>query len=792
MTQSTEAGALSHLRVLEVGDKPASYAGHFLADLGADVVKIEPPGGAAERFEPPFAADVEGPDRGLSFIHFNANKRSVVMDLATEADRAAFLDLATTADILIEATPVSHLSDLGIGFEELQDRNPRLVMVSMTPFGQTGPLAQYKGNHAVTEAMSGVIFTLGDDTRAPSISPNELLSQVAGIHAANTALAAIFNNRHGGAGQRIDLSIQEIGTHMTTGLADYSLTRAIRRRPGKEAVGGVTAIYETTDGYAHIQPDFPHMWDALSQWLNDPMFEGEEWKDREYRNQNRDVLQMILQPFVAGMSTEEVTGEAQRRKIPTGPINSVSDMVTSDHVKTLGSFIDRNHPEVGDYQSTTFPFRMNETPMQNRRPAPRVGEHQQEVLGQRNAQTTASSSRGGSRSTRKKPLEGLRILDFTRVIAGPAGTQFLAYMGADIIKIESQNLAGAVRQPGPNFVDINRGKRSVVLDSRTAEARDIAMRLAETCDLVIDNFSAGVMDRLGLGYEAFKKVKSDIIAISMPGFGLTGPLRDWVAYGQILQAYTGLTYLWRAPETHVQACIKGPVADYVSAAELGLAVLSSVEYRARTGEGQFIELSMQEGLAHMLAPQSLEYTINKREPQPKGYQSTRYAPNGAYACLGDDQWCVISVETDEEWAAFQAAAGEPGWALEERFQTKAGRIENRAALDAAISTWTAEYTPRQVMHFLQKAGVPAGMVQSSEDLFYDYHLIRRGHIVEVNHPEPWGPFAHQGLPWQFSDTPADAAIPAPKLGEHTDEVLSQILGMDAREIAALKELKVLY
>ncbi len=844
--------ALSHLRVLELGDKPAAYAGHFLADLGADVIKVEPPFGAPERAEPPFAKDIPGPDRGLAFIHFNTNKRGVVLDLDRKEDQDNFLHLARAADIVIEANQPGYLDARGIGYAALKSTNHGLILTQLSPFGQTGPYRDFKGNAAIAEAMSGMIFSLGDDTRAPCMSPNEIQSQIAGMHAAYVSLAAVYNRRKGGTGQSIDISLQEMGTHMFAGLADYGLTKTIRRRPGLGSLSGVTSIYKTLDGFAHIQPGDNH-WPNLVEWINDPMLFEEQWQDREFRNQNGDVLRMIVEGFIAGFKTADFVPEAQRRSLPTAPINKVSDMANSEHVQVLGSFVERTHPEIGTYKSINVPFGMTESPMQFRRPAPRLGEHTAEVLAEVRAADAATSHpfegltagsslpplegkepegrvtdpplqegkgqarpsslpspagegignstsqdatfavpTGGSNVHRKLPLEGLRILDFTRVIAGPAGTQFLAFLGADIVKVESHLLPQSIRQPGTNFSDINRGKRSITVDSRTKQGREVLMRLAETCDVVVDNFSAGVMDRLGLGYEDFRKVKPDIVAIQMPGFGKVGPLKDWVAYGQILQAFNGLTYLWRDPETPTEACIKGPVADYVSVALLTVAVLSSIEYRDRTGKGQFVDLNMLQGLAHTLGPLYLEYWVNGRDPEPKGYWSGRYAPFGAYPCRGEDNWCVIAVETDAEWQAFKKAVGEPGWAFDERFQTKQGRLDNRAALNQAVSTWSQQYTARQVMYFMQGAGIAAGPIYSCEDTFHDYHLRSRNHIVRVEHPQPWGPFEHQGAPWKLSETPAVDTRPAPVLGEHTEEIMRELLNMSPEELKRLQEAKVLY
>jgi benzylsuccinate CoA-transferase BbsF subunit len=201
---------------------------------------------------------------------------------------------------------------------------------------------------------------------------------------------------------------------------------------------------------------------------------------------------------------------------------------------------------------------------------------------------------------------------------------------------------------------------------------------------------------------------------------------------------------------------------------------------------------MLEALAATLNPFYMDYIVNRRAPLPPGYQSARYAPYGAYPCRGDDAWCVIAVETEEEWKAFQKAVGEPGWAFEEKFQTKAGRIAHREELDANIATWTREYTKHQVTHFLQRDGIPAGAVQSAEDLFYDYHLRKRGHIIELRNSEPWGTYETYGAPARFSLTPAVDAVPVPDLGQHNRDVFQGLLGLSEAEYDRLVEEKAIH
>ncbi len=781
-------GALSGLRVLELGGLPASYTGHSLADLGADVIKVEPPGGAPERASAPFFKDEAGPDRGLAFIHINADKRSIVLDLATDDARNTLRLLASSADAVVEAYPVGYLDRMQLGYSALRANNPGLIMVSLTPFGQTGPLRGYKGPNAVAEAVSGLLYNLNDDSEVPCASPHDFLTQVAGMHAAAALLAAAHHRRLGGEGQFIDISLQEVGTHMQSGLADYAFRRRFRRRLGIGRDPATVGIMKTKDAYVFFQPAHPQMWAAFVQWCKDPVLAGKEFENREFRGQNADLVDHLMNEFAGKFSSAEFIEEAQKRGIPTGPILPLGDFARSEQVKVLGSLHKKAHPVIGTYEAFDF-LRMRETPIQSRRPAPRLGEHQQEVLEEARRTITQRTAAGAQGTDHRKPLEGIRVLDFSRVIAGPLGTQFLGFLGAEVIKVESKGLFTG--REGAGFADLNRAKKSVTLDVRSPRGRDLTLELASMCDVIVNNFSAGVMDRLGIGYEAMRTVRPDIIYVNMPGFGDIGPLKDWVAFGPMVQAYSGLTWMWRHPDLPLNKGMRGPVADNVSGATVMLAVTAALHHRDRTGQGQYIDVLLLEGLAAMLDPFLMEAQLNGREAMPRGYQSNRYAPYGCYPCRGDDAWCVVAVETEEEWKAFQKAVGEPGWALDAAFQTREGRIARKRDLDAHITTWTKEYTARQVMHFLQIAGVPAGVVQNAEDLYYDYHLRKRGHLVDVTNP-PWGTYEFWGVPWLFSGTPGDASVSPPALGQNNEEVFRGLMGMSAEEFKRNQESKVIY
>lgn len=367
---------------------------------------------------------------------------------------------------------------------------------------------------------------------------------------------------------------------------------------------------------------------------------------------------------------------------------------------------------------------------------------------------------------------------------------FLGFFGAEVIKIESADLEDN-RTPGdPNYPELHRTKLSCTIDARQTEGQGLVKRLLAKSGIVVENFRPGVMDRLHLSYDALRAARPDVIMLSMPGFGNTGPLRDYYSYGQQVMGMTGLSLLWGHPESPLNARTKYAFPDYVAAITGAVALLVALEHRDMTGEGQYIELSQVEALAHLLSVAYMEYTELGRVPLARGNWSADAAPHDIYPCLGDDAWCAIEVCSQEEWEALVRVMANPVWASDERFQTLASRVEHKAELDQHISAWTVVRTPRLVAKILQDAGVPAGIVATAEDLYYDPHLRARGMIVAVDHPAD-GRIEHAGVNVHLRATPGRADLPTPTKGQHNDYVFHEILGLNVTQRARLEAAGVL-
>ena len=792
--QQSAAGALSHLRVIELGDIPASYAMRLLADLGADVIKVEPPGGDPNRLLSPFAGNTEHPERSLTFINVNTNKRSIVLDHHNNSgDREIFAKLLASADLFVEATPLGELESLGFTDERLLQIHRGLVTVSLTPFGRTGPYRKYKGGDAIANASSGFLYAQGDDKRGPCTAPSHLAYQMAACLAAALGLAGIRHSRRTGAGQRVDVSLQEALTFTnSSSVARYSLENRSERRPGAKHYGGAgTNIYRCKDGrYIHFTANLPHMWREFTQkWMPKTSLADPQWEDLKYREAHAEEVEKIFAEFIGQFAADEFANEAQRRHLAAAPLNTVGQFVDCEQVREREWLQELEHPVIGRYTAPGFPMRLSATPMRIRRPAPLLGQHQAEILEELERVKPKSAAGIFEEEKARGPmLEGLRMADLTQQFAGPLGTAILAYYGMEVIKVESNEVPGRGRERAIH-ADMNRAKLGCTVNLRHSEGKELFRQLVSLSDVVVDNFSAGVMERLGFGFEALQEINPRVIQVVMPGWGLTGPLKTWVAWGWQLLAYNGLMGLWGYADSPMESRCKIAWPDRAAAVTMALGVLAALEHRDRTGQGQFIEAAMLEAQGAMMGPAILDYTVNGRNWEAMGYREVLgapYAPYGCYPCGGDDNWIIIACEADEQWKSMVRLIGKSSWAADERFATKAGRKEHREELDRRLPEWTRTLTPRLAFRLLQEAGVAAGIPLSGEDLYYDIHLRERGHIVETE-AAPWGRMAHHGLPGIPSLSAANAARPAPWIGAHNDQVFGQILGLSREKIAELKK-----
>jgi benzylsuccinate CoA-transferase BbsF subunit len=385
----------------------------------------------------------------------------------------------------------------------------------------------------------------------------------------------------------------------------------------------------------------------------------------------------------------------------------------------------------------------------------------------------------------KRPLEGIRVAEFTTSWVGPEAGFTLSQMGAEVIKVENpttpdywRRICNAYQEgKGLNrsgaFASINRGKKSLVLDLKKAEELEIARRLVKASDIVISNFAPGVMVRLGLGYEELKKVKPDIIAVFASGYGASGPDKQAVAFGPVLEPYSGISLFIGKPEDPPLSC-GVTITDHLGAITVALAAMIALYHRDLTGEGQFVDVSEIEALLTTMPEPIMDYVMNGREYPRLGNRDEVMVPHGCYRCRGDDKWVAIAVGNDSEWRALCQALGKPELAEDERFRDGYCRMKHQDELDSIISDWTRDMTPTEAMTRLQEAGIAAGPAYSSEELFSEPHLRARNFFVEHTHPEVGKKELH-GVFARFTETPLAIDGSDPLFGEHNERVLNELL-----------------
>jgi benzylsuccinate CoA-transferase BbsF subunit len=388
----------------------------------------------------------------------------------------------------------------------------------------------------------------------------------------------------------------------------------------------------------------------------------------------------------------------------------------------------------------------------------------------------------------RQPLNGIRVLDFTWMLAGPYATRILADFGAEVIKVQSKKTAKGIESNLTTYFNTwNRNKRSVTLDMSYPEARKILLKLIERSDVLIENFSPRVMLNWGLNYEKLKEVRSALIMVSMSAMGQTGPWKDYVAFGPTLHALSGLTYL-TSFEKDSPMGLGYAYADSISGLYAALIVLAALEYRERTGQGQYIDLSEYEAICTLMGPVLLDTSLHEKEVLPHGNRSNDIpaAPYGCYKCSGLDRWCVIAVFNEEEWQNLCKVLGVPDWTKEEKFSTLLKRKENGEELDELLTQWTFQHSPEQVVSLLQEAGVPAGVVQNAEDLARDPQLVARDFFIHLEHPI-LGSTISDRSPIRFEDDLTVGWKAGPILGEDNRYVFIELLGLTEGEFSSLIE-----
>lgn len=793
------------VRVLEVAQGVAGpYAGALFAALGAEVIKVEPPGGDRARWLGPFPGDVVNPDRSGAFIALNAGKRGLVLNPADGDDRTRLRRLALGADVIIHHLQPESAAELGLDKPSLLTARPNLIVVAVTPFGQTGPYRHYRGEEIVYQALSGCMDITGDPSREPLQIGVPLAQVAAGQNAFIAAMAGLLARDRGG--RLADISILE----SMCSLVEHSpffwayLGRIWKRRGNWAGVAG-WGLYPCRDGYVGVVSGIADAWPRFVRMLG---LEKPELLLQSARTVHAGELNAAIFQWLSDKSCRDAYRLAQEHyHLPFGYLCGAADILTSAQLRFRRFWRRLRQSDLAPLLVPGPPFRVHGWRWRVQA-APRLGARGRTPNWRRR---DVSWPAGGVRSD-GLPLEGIRVLDLGQVWAGPHCGKVLADLGAQVIKVESPARPDILRGPlhprspaegcypdndsgerpfdrHAYFIDRNLGKMGMALDFSRDEGRQVLLDLVRVSDVVIENFSLGVMVRMGLGYPQLSAVNRGIICLSMPANGNSGPESSYSGFGITNDLMSGMAKATGYPGEPQNLGINAsdPLAGLHGAA----AVLVALWVRAHTGRGAFIDLSQRESAIRACFQHVLDYQMNGREAEPVGNRHARAAPHGCYRCRGDDRWICIAVTDDAAWHGLCRAMGRSDLAQDPRFSSAAERKANEDALDAILGAWTANRDARDLMHLLQRAGVPAAAVADARDLMSDPHLEARGFFHDVEQPTA-GKRRHLGGGIVL-DPPGrmPRRRPAPTFGADNESILRQVLGYPPERIRRLRQAGVI-
>lgn len=794
------AAFLKDFRALDLTDVSGQLAGRILADLGMEVIKIEPPGGDPARSLAPFITSTSGASLSTTFAHLNAGKASKVLDLEKESDRGVLLKLVETADVVLESFPPGELASKGLDYENLAAVNPGIVMGSITGFGQTGPKKNLRCNDIVALAESGFLYISGEPSLPPCKPPETQAYYFASLFATAGVLASLYRRQRTGQGDHVDSSMQETLATQEHIVRLWANDKQIAKRAGSQHGSVAPAkIFPCRDGFVYLYVTRQHWKLFLNIWKDHaPVFDQADWLNNVYRREHADELNPAVEAFLSKFTMSEITQLLQDNGIPCVPVNTPMGFANDEHVQGRGFMTSVEHPDFGAMKQPAVPFVIDGAPrtvgsvprLDSWRPPTYISS----VTEEKKARTLggAESNRGVDSEGAKGPLDGMRIVSFDHVLAGPYGTTILAELGADVIKVESRKggmdpfrFFGTGEDPNlsPRFLEFNRNKRSFTVNLKHPAGQTVLHDLVARADAVLDNYSVEVVERIGLAYDQLRKVKPDIVNLRMPGLGTTGPKRHFSTVGVNITSFTGLTYLWNHPgNTNPPIGSQTVFPDYVSGVLCAIIIISGVLSRDRRKKGAFIDLAQSEATAFMIGANLTAAASTGKNPEPLGNSSLSTAPQGCYPCRGEDRWCVIATETERQWASLAQLLGVDD---NPRFATVSDRVQNRAELDALIERWTSGKEAPVIRDQLQKAGIPCGVVQTGEDLVNDPHLQERDFIVSVDNPR-LGHVVLPNFPLQFANAKLTRRWEFPVLGRDTEAVLREVVGYDEATIAGYK------
>ena len=776
---------LGGLKIVECcsGVAGAACAREF-ARWGANVLSLEPPEGSPLRSAPSL---IERNGERHSMLQLSLAQGKTIERIEGGLRSPRLIDALNDADIWITDAPIAELHAAGFSAETAAERWPHLIVVHCSPFGASGPYAHYRGGDLIVQALAGFAGTQGLPGRPPLAAPAAIIPRAVGALGAVGAIAALLERARSGRGQWIELAEIEAACTLTMAVRSEFAGRPIPRTGGPE---GWAEVLPTADGFV-----------TLSAWSRDALraapaaFGVAPPPDDLLDGEGPAVADKAaaldyFRPILAERSSEEVFNRLAELAVNLAWHRSAGQLLDDPHLNALGFTREIDGGRLGPLRTTGPPARILDAGAPDASGAP--GAPDPDDFHRRPRPNISSG-----------PLDGLRVVDFTHAWLGPYASALLADLGAEVIKIEGPRRPDLwrheTRWPMPvaapdahplniraNFHMANRNKRAVSLALDTEQGRALALELIARADLALENFRPRVLENLRLTHADMRAVNPRITLVSFSGFGAGGPYSNYRANGGSTEGNAGWNMLlgYRGEPPQLLGTMQ---ADPICGAQMAAAALAALHRRSLDDRGGLhIDGSMFEAAVGYIEEHALLASAGGPPVERDGNRRPDYAPHECFPCQGEDEWIAVAVPDDAAWSALLEIAGPDAQLDRPEWRSAAGRLADIDALEAALAEWTRNWDAQTLQARLQRAGVPAGVVHSTLSVLADPHLAARGWWRHLEHPDV-GVRRHGGPPWRFSRTPAQITRPAPRLGEHTTEILRDTLAHTESEIAQWQE-----
>jgi crotonobetainyl-CoA:carnitine CoA-transferase CaiB-like acyl-CoA transferase len=764
---------LASVRVLDAGGPESDGVGRLLADLGADVLKVEPPGGAGHRTARPTVAGAS-----IAFAIDNANKRSIVLDPTNPSDRARFTELVGGADILVDGGGLAGAAAFGASAAELADRFGHLVAMELSAFGSSGPRAHWQATDSVLYAMSTALSRSGPTTGRPVLPPQGLATATGAVQAAWATLVAYYHRLRCGRGDYIDFSRFEavvqcldppFGSEGQAAVGQKQSGELWRGRPRNQQI---YPTFPCRDGFVRICLLSGRQWHGMRAWLGEP----EEFADDTFdtiaaRYAASAELNAAIGELFAPQSMNDLVAEGQRRGVPIAAVFTPAEALASDHFHAVGALTEVPVAAETSLAVPAGPFVVDGRRAGLERPCPAADSDDAGWPTPQRAPRLPGLDAG------ERPFAGLRILDLGVIVAGGELGRLFADLGAEVVKVESAAYPDGLRQTRPgqpmsrSWALTHRNEVSLGLDLRSEDGAVIFRSLVATSDAVFANFKPGTLAGLGFSYDDLRAVNPRIVLAESSAFGAAGPWSARMGYGPLVRATTGISSLWSSDDDEDTAFYDATTIfpDHVVARITAIATLAALINRDTADAGAHVHISQAEAAVNQLAA---SYATDAA--RAAGFDVVDDdAIHAVHPCAGDDEWCVISVRSDEDRVALAKVIGAT--------ELPTGRGD----FVKAVAAWTTSRDKADVVEAMQGAGVPAGPMNRAVDVRADPQLAFRHLFVDMVHPLFPAPMAAESHPAPFQRI-ADAPLrPAPMPGQHTRDVVGAVLGFDADETERL-------